>query len=393
MSKFLLIPALLIGILTPICNHAESQDDPLAPWRTGVSIRPVVLDEQRHSIHAYYNTCPESPDGKWLLFYTSTTEDGQHGEVRIRNRSTGDERVLVRNLDVEDAHRAACQQWVSNGKRVVFHGERDGQWFVGVIDVETGVERVLAKDRLACWGQRQGDLVPIYGLHWNPGEHRDLELLNVATGEIRTVLTADATRAQYPAWFAKAYGDQPISIFFPILNPDATRVFFKLASNGHTSGNPRSKQASESEGLICYDLADKRFLFLRSNWGHPAWHPDGKTITETGFTLIDSDTGKEERAPGLPKCRGDHPSASPDGKLLITDTTMDVLGGKATDWGIIVANARGNDYVVIDQFDNSHGAKSWRVSHPHPVFSDDGKRIYFNVSSGQWTHLYVAERQ
>jgi Tol biopolymer transport system component len=230
-------------------------------------------------------------------------------------------------------------------------------------------------------------------LHWNPGTHRDLELLNVATGEIKTVLTADATRAQYPDWFAKAYGDQPISIFFPILSPDASRVFFKLASNGHTDGNPRSKQASEREGLICYSLADKRFLFLRSNWGHPAWHPDGKTIVETAFTLIDSDTGKEQHAPGLPKCRGDHPSASPDGKLLITDTTMDVLGGKATDWGIVVANARGNDYVVIDQFDNSHGAKSWRVSHPHPVFSDDGKRIYFNVSSGQWTHLYVAERQ
>jgi Tol biopolymer transport system component len=70
---------------------------------------------------------------------------------------------------------------------------------------------------------------------------------------------------------------------------------------------------------------------------------------------------------------------------------MDVFGGKPTDWGVVVANAQGNDHVVIDQFDNSHGAKSWRVSHPHPVFSPDGQRIYFNVSSGKWTTLYVAE--
>src|SRR5580704_5847100 len=104
MSKFALIPAFLIGLFAAVVLHAESQDDPLAPWRSGVNIHPVVPDEQRHSIHTYFNICPESPDGKWLLFFTSTAEDGQHGEVRIRNRSTGDERVLVQNLDVEDAH-------------------------------------------------------------------------------------------------------------------------------------------------------------------------------------------------------------------------------------------------------------------------------------------------
>ena len=31
------------------------------------------------------------------------------------------------------------------------------------------------------------------------------------------------------------------------------------------------------------------------------------------------------------------------------------------------------------------------VSHPHPAFSPDGKRLYFNVSDGKWTRLHVAE--
>jgi len=39
------------------------------------------------------------------------------------------------------------------------------------------------------------------------------------------------------------------------------------------------------------------------------------------------------------------------------------------------------------------GAASWRVSHPHPVFSADGQRIYFNKSNGEFTQLFVAERQ
>ena len=107
--------------------------------------------------------------------------------------------------------------------------------------------------------------------------------------------------------------------------------------------------------------------------------------------MFDSNDGSYRRLPGLPAVRGDHPSASPDGKLIVTDTTLEQFGGTEKEWGVVVADARGNDYVIIHRFDNSHGAKSWRVSHPHPVFSPDGHRIYFNVSSGQWTQLHVAE--
>jgi len=381
--------SLALALLSATLCLAHAEDDPLAPWRSGVKVHPVDESAERHSIHTYFNTNPESPDGKWVLYYTSKTADGQQGEIRIRERATGTERVLAENLHTEDAHRAACQQWVSGGKRVVFHNERNGDWYVGAVDLDTGTERVLAKDRLVCWGQPNGDLVPLYGKHWNPGEHRDLELLNVATGEIHTALTAEAVKAAYPAWWAKVIGDKAGSIFFPEMSPDLHRVFFKMAAAGN--GNPRSTGASARQGLVCYDLEAKRFLLQRDTWGHPAWHPDSRRIVEVGYTLIDTDTAKSERIPGLPSMGSGHPSASPDGKLIVTDLTMDHLGGKKTDWAIVVGDARGGNHVVLHQFDNSHGAKSWRVSHPHPVFSADGRRIYFNVSSGPWTKLYVAE--
>ena len=77
-------------------------------------------------MHSYFNTCPESPDGRYVLFYASTAKDGHRGEVCMRDRKSGEEKVLATNINAEDAHRVACQQWVSNGKRIVFHGERDG---------------------------------------------------------------------------------------------------------------------------------------------------------------------------------------------------------------------------------------------------------------------------
>jgi Tol biopolymer transport system component len=378
----------LFGGLYAVAVYAE-EADPVAPWRQGVKIRPVSADENAHTIHSYFNTFPESPDGKKVLFFASTARDGHVGAVHVLDQATGQEKAITAELAAEDAHRAACQQWVSGGKRVVFHGQREGEWFTAVVDLDTGKERVLAKNRLAGWGQPNSDLVPLYGLHWEPGKHRDLELVNVATGEIRTVVTNEAVKAAYPDWLAKAYEGRPTSIFFPVLSPDATRVFFKMASA--SGGDARSKAASQRQGLLCYSLAENRFLLLRERWGHPSWHPDKRTIVEMAYTLIDSDTGRERRLPGLPAVRGDHPSASPDGKLIVTDTTMDRFGGEATDWGIILADARGGQHLLLHQFKNSEGASSWRRSHPHPIFSADGKRIYFNVSQGRWTRLYVAE--
>lgn len=371
--------------------RARADDDPLAPWRGRVDVRLVCPDEERHSIHSYFNTCPESPDGRYVLFYTSTELNAGRGEVRIRHRTTGDETVLARNVSVEDAHRAACQQWVSGGRRVVFHDQRDGRWLVAAVDVDTGHERVLALDRLVGWGRPDSDLVPIYGRHWDPGPHRDLEMLDVATGEIRTVVTADEVTAAFSEWIAKSFGEKPVSIFFPVLSPDTQRVFFKMSTPA--GGDARSKQASDRRGRIGYSLTERRFLGISPKWGHPSWLPDSRTVLEAGNIRIDSDTGQRRRIPELPKAHGDHPSASPDGKLLVTDTIMDAFGGDPKEWGVVVADLRGSGHVVLHHFNNSQGARSWRRSHPHPAFSPDGRRIYFNVSSGRWTQLYVAEAE
>ena len=51
----------------------------------------------------------------------------------------------------------------------------------------------------------------------------------------------------------------------------------------------------------------------------------------------------------------------------------------------------GEKWALVDSFDQSRGAKSWRRNDPHPAFSSDGRRIYYNVSDSQFTRLYVAE--
>jgi Tol biopolymer transport system component len=396
-AGFLLIAAVVAALVgsgagssaEPVGQPAAG--NPLAAWQSGVKVSPVS-GKDHHSMHSYFNTTPESPDGRWVLFYASTAADGQTGELRVRERATGKETVLARDISCEDAHRVACQQWVSGGRRVAYHAVRkDGEWVVMCVDLKTGDERLLAKGRQLCFGQPNHDVVPLYGPHWKPGDHTGLELLNVETGKIeQTALTPDAIRRAYPEWVKKNFGDKPISVFFPILSPDLTRVFFKVATPA--GGDFRSTTASVRLGLFCYDLRKSEFVFMNEKWGHPAWHPDSRSIIETSGRVFDG-TGKVSKIPDTKLYSGDHPSFSPDGKLFVVDTTTNgepFNGDKAT-WAVVVGDVRTGKRVVLHQFDNSKGARSWRVSHPHPAFSPDGKRIYFNVSDGQWTRLHVAE--
>lgn len=369
-----------------------AEPGPLAAWKSGVKIA-AVSDAEQHTIHSYFNTSPESPDGQRVLFYSSARPDGQLGEIRVRERATGEEIVLADKVSVEDAHRAACQQWLSGGKRVAFHTISDeGQCQVHVADLASRKVQVLARGRLIGFGQPLHDLLPLYGPHWNPREHRGLELLNVETGEIQqTALAPEAIAAAYPDWLAKQWADQSISVFFPLLSPDCSRVLFKLAAPA--GGDFRSSQASQREGLIGYDLKNARFLFQQDKWGHPAWHPNSRDVLNTNGRATNSDTGQITLVPGRNRFPGSHPSYSPDGKLFTTDVQLgaEPFDGPAGSWDVIVGDVATGEFVKLHQFDNSQGARSWRVSHPHPVFSPDGQRLYFNVSAGKWTRLFVAE--
>jgi hypothetical protein len=381
-----------LGLVLTTLAVARADDVPVAPWRTGVRIAPVSSVEGRHSIHSYYVANPESPDGKWVLFFTATDPAGYVGEVRILERATGKEIVLAANVHTEDAHRVACQQWLSGGKRVAYHDVVDNQWQVVVVDVETLQKTVIAEDRQVGFGRPDGDLLPMYGCHWNPGPYRDLYVWDAGAGRIRTTLKMAAVEEQYGEWLQKEFGGKHASIFFPVLSPDLKRVFFKLAA-GNGGDNFMTGSASHRQGLVCSDLDSGQLTWFREKWGHPGWHPDSRHIFETGNILFDTGSPPTKYTKhNIPSPKGSHPSVSPDGRLMVTDGISDSLGGQPGQWGIVVADMRGSDWMLLHSFDQTKGAKSWRRNHPHPVFSADSKRIYYNVSDSNFTRLFVAER-
>ncbi len=382
---------LLASLLVTCCLADEPKDDPVAPWTHDVRVTQVSSVPGRHTMHTYYLTNPESPDGKRVLFFSSTDPAGELGEVRMIDRATGKETVLAEKVHTEDAHRVACQQWLSGGRRVAFHEVVGKRWHVVVVDVDTLQKTVVAEDHQLAFGQPNADWVPMYGCHWNPGPYRDLEVWDASTGKTRTVARIADVEARYGDWMQKEFAGKPCSIFEPVLSPDLKRVFFKIAA-GNGGDDYKSKAASHREGMVCCSLEKNQLTWMRGKWGHPAWLPDSRHIIEVGNIYYDSEDGAPTRIKGLPYLPGTHPSVSPDGKLSVTDGVAEKVGAKPKDWGIVVGDLRGGKWALVHSFDQSKGAKSWRVSHPHPAFSADSRRIYFNVSDGPFTRLMVAER-
>lgn len=360
----------------------------LDPWRAA-AVRDLTGSAAEHTIHAYFNTCPESPDGSRVLFYASSSEDGDGGELRVLERATGGIRTIARIARVEDAHRVACQQWADHGRSVVFHDCREGRWMVVAVDQATGVERVLAVDRQIGFGTPSSPWVPLYGCHWNPRGHRDLELADVRDGRIVTAVTMEAVVAAHRPWLEATFGGVTgLSIFFPVLSPDGTKVFFKVAK-GRGGDDVRGMDASHRDGKFVWDLVEGVSIRRFDSWGHPSWAPGSDGIVEKGNVLVSLVDGSEHHlGAGAPS---NHPSLSVDGRLFVTDADHSRSSGVPGEWGITVGGTAGEGHLLLHRFSNAGGARSWRHPHPHPVFSADGRRIYFNVSAGRWTRLHVAE--
>lgn len=379
-------PAILI-LACGIASTLADEPSPLDAWKDA-TVRPVLESAVCHTIHMYYVASPESPDGKHVLVFMSADRAGYKGDVVIVERATGKTTILARNVVTEDAHRVACQQWLSGGQRVVFQDLRDGEWVVAAVDVATGVERVLAGGRQVGIGSPSGDVIPVIGLHWQADDFADIELLDSQTGARTPVVTAAAVREAYPELVSELFGDSPVSLYYPILSPDGRRMIFKFAVA--KGGDFRRKGASTREGLVCYDLEAKKFLWAQKRWGHPAWSPDGESIINTGQIVSDAATGRTARHAGFPRFPGSHPSFAPDGRLFTTDAQVEPA--TAGEWSIVVGELAAGKSLIVHRFNNARGAASWRRSDPHPAFSPDGRRLYFNVSDGAWTRLFVAER-
>lgn len=371
-------------------QHLKALPGEIQSWAT-CQITPIWPVEHAHALHAYFNICPESPDGQWVLLFVSEAPDAHIGDICILERLTGRTVTLAKQITVEDAHRQAMQQWSCDGHYVVFMQPVDSQWQIVRVDCNTLEKTVLFTGAQLFCGLGHHQEVPLYGMPWAPGDHVDLLMLDVVSGKTRTVVSCDQVCRDFASDIAKLFaGRQPDSIAYPVISPDGTRVFFKL-SCVH-DGNYQSANASLREGLFVYDLTDGSPIGVYPSWGHPAWMPDSRYILRMN-TIIDTHTMQTHQIDWYPGQSNSHANPSPDGTMLVMDVARDEFTEHEFHWAIVVGDYRADWCRIHTDPARRHGTTSWRPVHPHPVFNQNGTRIYFNANMGDWTTLCVAQQQ
>ena len=104
--------------------HLDANRQRMA-WREAVKVSPVLPGARHHCVHPYGTASPESPDGRWVLFYASTAPDGHEGEVSIVERQTGRTRTLVRDVTVEDIRSTRRHKSIALPRHVAMYLARE----------------------------------------------------------------------------------------------------------------------------------------------------------------------------------------------------------------------------------------------------------------------------
>ena len=343
----------------------------------------------RAAVHNYYDLSPESPDGTRVAFFAFDGIAPSPGSIMVAGRD-GDGMRAVAKASSGSAHRGAFQQWV-DANRLAFHTDTPAGRVTVVVDLETGhrhqlpgAVRVFSPQgtRIAHatdYTRRLGGCCRLEAVYVTDFESEGVPVLTL--GQVRAVHPlVDRFAEEAPP----AFGDVRWA-------PDGASFFVTFTNVGYKSIG-RAIQRVNSLFLAEADGSDLRYL---GEFGHhPRWAPDGTFI----YTIdpqpggVDGLTARrlDGSAPTVlfAQAPGVHPSFSLDMKHVMTD---------AYDWpskglaALMLYDADGSGaHQVLARFaapDLTHATGT----HPHPAWSRDGRRIYFNAAEDRVPHLFALD--
>jgi Tol biopolymer transport system component len=357
--------------------------------------------------YGYFGLQPWSGDGRRYLFHRWRARDGGRIAVCAREAASGSVQVLGES-SAWNFQQGSMAQWIRHegAECVIFNDAADGQLVCRIVAPD-GVERRHpwpvqalhpgANEALSLNYRRLARIRPEYGYDVEvgnfsaeqPPERDGLWRVDLDSGTARLVVSLAELSALQPR---ADMGSAEHKVNHAVYSPAGTRFVFMhrwLGPNGKFS----RLYVADSDGSGLRMLLDHRMV------SHYAWRDERRLLVwarapEHGdrYYLLDVTTGAREAccAGKLDRFGDGHPSFSPDGQWIVTDSYPD--RGRMRR----LLLCRPDDCVVIEA-----GAfhSPWRYDGPercdlHPRWNRDGTRVSIDSSHEgvRWTYVVDVSR-
>jgi hypothetical protein len=353
---------------------------------------------ERECIHFYYDVCPESPDGRQVVYFRFAGAVPGPGDVMVADRDGANARPVLAIASDVDRHSAARQLWVDNDTIACCPGN-EGQLNTTLVSVRDGTRREVRGALRMVSPTAPLGLTTLHDFTKLAARKDDAVcLMDLRSGGLRPLFTvADALKV-HPLGPAFP-GDDQVMFMHTKWSPRGTR-FFVMAANIYRVANETN--ANRINSIFVAEADGSGLRYLCEEFHHPIWSADDDHVLSfrpgaSGGTLgmkwwggyqdlVSVPVGGEDAAILFSGLAGKHLIVSPDGRRVAADATNWPQQGQGA---IIVYEVGGAAPLPVLQM--AQADFSQRGCHIHPTWSRDGARLYFNSMEGGRRAFYALD--
>jgi len=344
------------------------------------------------AVHYYYDIPVEEPGGKRIVYYEF---DGDQipgpGKVMVA-RADGSDPQEVGRGEESIGHVGAQAHWAGTG-RIAYSPRQQSAGNATLVDLESDDRQELPYAiRSYSEAREVGAMIGGGGGH---GATKDLSrvqtlrLWDAQSDAIRTRLTAEQAHAIHPQH--DRFEPDKTNFQNAKFSPDGSHLFVVFGTEVYRN-SAKDPDYPSIKCLLLMRTDGEEVAYLSEFGHHPMWMPDGSAIVaferdrerETQHLMrypLDGSAPEMflENLPGI------HATLDRAGRRLVTDVFAHQLAGKARIMLVDVATGERQTLAegVHEQADHLTG------SHPHPQWSRDESRIFFNMADTGVPQLYA----